>query len=191
MANSLPPEDDGRRWECLDYLGPVEVVELNTFGPDEYGQIVDGEKDPYGTDHLGMDWREKSGHVALVEEGRIIAHAGWVPADIGAATGERFQVVGLGGVMVHRDHRGDGLGQQLVAAAMERMARLGLSVGMLFCRTERVPFYERLGWYPRDQRVTADQPSGPVEVPLVTCWTPLLDGGSLPDSALHVEGLPF
>ncbi|HEV3282384.1 MAG TPA: GNAT family N-acetyltransferase [Acidimicrobiales bacterium] len=169
----------------------MKVIELTHFGPDEYGQIVDGEQDPYGTDHLGMDWREKSGHVALVEEGRIIAHAGWVPADIGAASGEQLQVVGLGGVMVHRAHRGNGLGHQLVAAAMERMGRLGPPVGMLFCRTERVPFYQSLGWHPMEDRVTADQPSGRVEVPLVTCWTPFLEGGSLPDSALHVDGLPF
>lgn len=169
----------------------MEVIELADFGPTEYGQIIDGEKDPYGTDHLGMEWREKSGHVALVEEGRVIAHAGWVPADLRAASGERLRVVGLGGVMVHRAHRGQGLGHRLVAAAMERMGRLGLPVGMLFCRTERVPFYQSLGWQPHEEPVTADQPSGPVEVPLVTCWTPLVDGGSLPNSAWHVQGLPF
>lgn len=169
----------------------MEVIELSDFGPDRYDQIVDGEVDPYGTDHLGMEWKEKSGHVALVEEGRAIAHAGWVLTDLRAATGDQFQIVGLGGVMVHRDRRGNGLGHQLVAAAMERMGKLGLSVGMLFCRTQRVPFYESLGWHPLTVQVTADQPSGPVVMPLVTCWTPLSDGAAVPDADLRIEGLPF
>ena len=117
----------------------MEVIELTDFGPDEYGQIVDGETDPYGTDHLDIDWREKTGHVALVEEGRIIGHAGWVPAELSTAGGEHLRIVGLGGVMVHRQHRGQGLGHRLVTAAMDRMGRLGDPLGVLFCRTQRVP----------------------------------------------------
>ncbi len=175
----------------VDYLGLVEVRELTNVGPDEYEQIVDGEKDPYGTDHLGMDWKEKTGHVALIQEGRIIAHAGWVPADLRVASGERLRIVGLGGVMVHRQHRGMGLGHQLVAVAMDRMGQLGVPIGMLFCRAQRVPFYESLGWHPTGENVTADQPGGAVEMPLVTCWTPFVDGAALPSSALHIEGLPF
>ncbi len=62
---------------------------------------------------------------------------------------------------------------------------------MLFCRPERVPFYESLGWYPTRAGVTADQPGGTIEMPLVTCWTPLIHGAALPSSTLHLEGLPF
>ncbi len=169
----------------------MEVLELADFGPAAYDQIVDGELDPYGTDHLDIHWREKTGHVALVERGRIIGHAGWVPADLRAAGAEQVRIVGLGGVMVHRRHRGRGLGHRLVTEAMERMGRLGVPLGMLFCRTQRVPFYESLGWYPTEERVTADQPGGTVAMPLVTCWTPLTEGAAPPRSALHIDGLPF
>ncbi len=169
----------------------MELLEPARFGPVEYGQIIDGEEDPYGTEHLGMEWREKSAHLVLVEQGRVVGHAGWVPADLVAASGERLGIVGLGGVMVHRRHRGNGLGNGLVTAAMDRMRRLGRPVGMLFCRDRRVPFYERLGWRPVGSEVTADQPTGPVSMPLVTCWTPLAEGAALPASDLHIEGLPF
>ncbi len=189
--NSLPPACPRSSSSAATTVGAVEVIELSDFGPDRYEQIIDGETDPYGTDYLGMDWKEKSGHVALVEEGRTIAHAGWVPADLRAATGDQLRIVGLGGVMVHRDRRGNGLGHLLVAAAMERMAKLGPTVGMLFCRDQRVPFYKSLGWHPLEVRVTADQPSGPAVMPLVTCWTPLRDGAGVPDSEIHIEGLPF
>ncbi len=169
----------------------MEIIELGDFGPDQYDQIVDGEPDPYGTDHLAIDWKDKTGHVALVEEGWVLAHAGWVPADVRVETGGTLPVVGLGGVMVHRDHRGRGLGHRLVAAAMERMGRLERPVGLLFCRPVRIPFYDRLGWHPLTSQVTADQSAGPIVMPLVTCWTPLRVGATVPDSPLHVEGLPF
>jgi predicted N-acetyltransferase YhbS len=169
----------------------MQVVELTEFGPADYEQIVDGEEDPYGTEHLAMEWRDKSGHVAMVDDERLVAHAGWVPADVHTETGEELRIVGLGGVMVHRSYRGKGLGHRLVSEAMERMALEGPPVGMLFCRTQRVPFYERLGWRATGRQVTADQPTGSAVVPLVTCWTALTEGGVLPDAPLHVVGLPF
>ena len=169
----------------------MEVVDLPDFGPDDYAKIVDGELDPYGTDHLNIDWREKSGHVGLMDDRRLIGHAGWVPARARAAAGQIVEVVGLGGVMVHREYRGKGVGQGLVVGAMKKMHELQSPIGMLFCRTERVRFYERMGWHPIEGRITADQSDGLVEVPLVACWTPLVAGASLPATELHIEGLPF
>ena len=93
--------------------------------------------------------------------------------------------------MVHHDHRGAGLGRRLVAGAMTRMRELDQPLGMLFCRSPRVSFYESLGWHPIDAAVIVDQPAGPMVMPLVTCWTPLMDGAYLPEGDLRVEGLPF
>ena len=63
----------------------------------------------------------------------------------------------LGSVLVHRKHRGAGVGRQLVSGAMTKMGELGTPLGMLFCRTPRVSFYESLGWRPVDGTVTVDQ----------------------------------
>ena len=169
----------------------VKLIDLPNFGPDDYAQIVDGEVDLFGTDHLGIEWRDKSGHVGLTEEGRLIGHAGWVPVQVRGTTGQVTDVWGLGGVMVHRDYRGGGAGCQVVSGAMERMVELGGSIGMLFCRPPRLRFYERLGWFRLANAVTADQATGTITMPLVTCWTPLVEGAALPASDLHVEGLPF
>lgn len=168
----------------------VELADLPDFGPGDYALIEDGEADPYGTDSLGIAWREKSGHVGMMEAGRLIAHAGWVPVRVGAA-GAAVEAVGLGGVLVHRDHRGRGVGGQLVTGAMVRMGALGRPMGLLFCRTQRVPFYQGLGWKVLQHGVTADQPSGRMTMPLVTCWTPFVDGASPPALELEIEGLPF
>jgi hypothetical protein len=79
----------------------------------------------------------------------------------------------------------------VVLGAMSRMTDAGGSIGLLFCLPERVRFYRDMGWFPVDRVVTADQPGGPITMPMVTCWTPLAEGAVLPDTDLHVEGLPF
>jgi predicted N-acetyltransferase YhbS len=172
-------------------LSLVELTDLSDFTADDMAIIEDGEVDPYGTDALGITWREKSGHIGLKEAGRLIAHAGWVPVQMRSETGVPVAAVGLGGVMVHRDYRGQGLGGQLVLGAMQRMRELSRPIGLLFCRTERVAFYERLGWRLVQGGVTADQNSGSIVMPMRTCWTPLVDGASLTATELTIEGLPF
>ncbi len=161
------------------------------FGPDDYAEIVDGEPDPFGTDGLGITWRSKTGHIGLRDGGRLIGHAGWVPTEVEPASGPSVRILGLGSVMVHRDRRGNGVGGRLVRGAMDRMGRAGEPIAMLFCRDVRLPFYQRLGWLPVHRSVTADQPTGTVAIPLVTCWTPLENGAELPDADLHVVGMPF
>jgi hypothetical protein len=74
---------------------------------------------------------------------------------------------------------------------MDRMAERGVALGMLFCRPVRLAFYQRLGWRLIEARVTADQPEGPVTMPLLACWTPLTPGATMPMGELHVEDLPF
>jgi len=169
----------------------MELIDLPEFGPDRYQQIVDGESDPFGTDYLSIVWRDKSGHVGITAEGRLIAHAGWVSVQVRGATGQILNALGFGGVMVHRDYRGRGVGRNLVSGAMEKMRELDESIAILFCRPVRLAFYERLGWLSVGGTVTADQPDGLLVMPLETCWTPLVTGAQLPEKDLHIEGLPF
>jgi GNAT superfamily N-acetyltransferase len=169
----------------------MELVDMPDFGADDFAAIVDGEVDPFGTESLEIEWREKTGHVGLMHDGRLIGHAGWVPVEARSSEADLVEAVGLGGVMVHRAHRGAGLGRRLVSGAMERMQELDRPLGLLFCRTARVQFYQRLGWHPIQHDVTVDQPGGEIAMPLATCWTPLSDGASEPTTALHIEGLPF
>ena len=169
----------------------MDTVDLPAFGPGDYERIVDGEPDPFDTHQLGMVWRPKTAHVGIIEDGRLVAHASWVPARVTASTGQVVDVLGLGSVIVHRDFRGSGIGHRLVAGAMERMRELGGPLGMLFCHPERLTFYERLGWGRIPGAVTVDQPTGVVAMPLASCWAPLAPGATWPAGDAHVEGLPF
>lgn len=169
----------------------MELIDLPDFSPADYRQIVGDEPDPFGTDQLGISWGPKSDHVGLLDDGRLVAHAGWVPVDMRTESGVAFGVLGLGSVLVHRDRRGRGLGRQLVAGTTEKMRGRGASMAMLFCRTERLPFYRRLGWLPIDADVTVGQPDGTLVMPLQTCWVPLDEGAVMPAGDLQVDGLPF
>ena len=169
----------------------VELIDLPDFGPDDFAQIVDGETDPFTTADLGIVWRDKTDHVGLTDAGRLIGHAAWVPVGVETTTGQTVDVLGLGGVILHRDYRGSGAGRQVVLGAMTKMAEVGGTIGMLFCLPARKRFYEGMGWFPIDKVVTADQSTGSIVVPMVTCWTPLVEGARLPATDLHVQGLPF
>lgn len=180
----------GVGWCCVTFV-VVELVDLPGFGPDEYAGIVDGELDPFGTEDLAIEWGPKTDHIGLEDEDRLIGHAGWVEAEMKVATGQSIDVLGLGGVMLHRDYRGRGVGRVLVEGAMRHMERQGATVAILFCRPERMRFYGDLGWRPVVDAVTVGQPGGPIVMPLRTCWLALADGATLPSGALEFPGLPF
>jgi predicted N-acetyltransferase YhbS len=135
-------------------------------------------------------WRDKTGHVGVVADGRLIAHAGWLLVEL--RIDERpLRAVGLGAVLVNRTWRGRGLGTAVVQAAQERMRQMGRPIGLLFCRQGLVPFYETFGWHPVADDVIVDQPDGPVTMPLRTCWLPLQDDAHLPGGRVVVDGFPF
>jgi predicted N-acetyltransferase YhbS len=169
----------------------VELIDLPVFGPGEFDRIVGGTRDAFGTDHLGIEWLEKSHHVGLMDDGLLVGHAGWVASSVQTAGRQVVEVLGLGGVIMHADYRGRGVGAQLVEGAMHRMSASGVGVGMLFCRPERLAFYGRLGWLPITDPVRVGQPGGSIVMPLRTCWTPLAEGSELPGGTLDLRGLPF
>jgi GNAT superfamily N-acetyltransferase len=168
----------------------MEISEVSTFSLEDAAALAGGEVDPYGTEHLGITWKPGERHVVVIEAGRTIGHAGFLPIEVEAGGG-MAPGVGLGGVMVHSTVRGRGIGELMVRETTARMGATGRPFAMLFCRDVRLPFYERMGWQQVHGEVIVDQENGPMVMPLLTCWylfTPDLD---LPREGLRVLGLPF
>jgi predicted N-acetyltransferase YhbS len=105
--------------------------------------------------------------------------------------GERFPVVGLGGVIVNAAHRGQGLGRAVVDAAIRKAATLGPRFMILFCHADRAGLYRRLGFAEQEPPVRVQQRDGYAEMPMVTMWRALTPGAIWPRGQLTVQGLPF
>jgi predicted N-acetyltransferase YhbS len=170
----------------------METVE---FGPltEELREELEGdERDPWDAARVPpMEWRAKDQHVGLRDEGgRLVANAGLLVVEVDVA-GERFAVVGLGGVIVNRDHRGEGLSLRVVEAALAKAVSLGPELALLFCHEDRMDLYRRFGFDEVRSRVLVDGRRGQVEMPMQTMWRALRPGATWPQGAVVVHGRPF
>ncbi|MET2010159.1 GNAT family N-acetyltransferase [Microbacterium chocolatum] len=85
-------------------------------------------------------------HVIATDAGRVIGHVGFQTRWIRIGRGN-ILIAGVGGVLVHPEHRSCGLGRQLMWACHESMlGGTDARFGYLGCREEVVPFYESVGW---------------------------------------------
>ncbi len=168
----------------------MDIREVPEFSLEDAAALAGGEPDPYGTDHLAITWVPKDRHVVAADEGTTIGHAGFLPIEV-EVDDRRMAGVGLGGVMVHPTARGRGIGELLVRETTARMGSTGRLFAMLFCRDVRLPFYERMGWRRVGGEVIVDQESGPMVMPLLTCWYPFTPDQAVPLAGLRLLGLPF
>ena len=156
----------------------------------ERAELHDGEENAFESIHLGIEWEDHERRVVIRDDGRLIACAGLIVAPVEVA-GERFDVVGFGGVIVTRSRRGQGLARRVMEAAIADAAELGPERGLLFCRPDRAGLYSRLGFTKVDAPVEVGQTQGRATMPLDTMWRPLRPGASWPDGPVNLPGLPF
>jgi GNAT superfamily N-acetyltransferase len=168
----------------------MELIELAELTELERAQLEGDEDDPFEHARAPLHFRPKEGRLGLLDGDRLVAAAGWVPAEVEVA-GARFPVLGVGGVIVNADYRGRGLARRAVEAVLERSAGGGLDLAMLFCLDDRAGLYRRLGFAEIDSPVTIEQPDGPVRMPLVAMWRALRPGAEWPAGPVALLGLPF
>ncbi|MFJ8441683.1 GNAT family N-acetyltransferase [Kitasatospora griseola] len=166
------------------------TAELADRGWPEVQALGGGAADPFETGSLNVTWRPKDRHFGVWHEGRVVAHAGFVvaPVEVG---GQRFDVAGIGGVIVDAAMRGHGLARLAVTGALDAARADGLDRALLFCLPDRAPLYAHLGWLPLPDPVTADQPEGPAAVPIGAMWKPLTPEAGWPEGPVRLHSLPM
>ncbi|MFH1613862.1 MAG: GNAT family N-acetyltransferase [Planctomycetota bacterium] len=104
--------------------------------------------------------------LVVIEKGReVIAHTGIVDRTISIG-GRDVRIAGIQGVYVLPDHRGKGLADQVLNAAMREAERLEFDFGLLFCIPEIEKVYSRCGWQKLEgRRITRIDKDGS-EVPI-------------------------
>jgi predicted N-acetyltransferase YhbS len=83
--------------------------------------------------------------VCREEDDRITAHVGIVTRDVSAGH-ETLRVAGIQNVFVLTSHRGMGLCDMIMQAAMDMAKEMDYDCGLLFCVPELGKVYERCGW---------------------------------------------
>jgi predicted N-acetyltransferase YhbS len=169
----------------------VEIVEFGRL-TDAYRADLEGdEDDPFDGAEVTLRYRPKERHVALQDDrGHLIASAGMLIAEVEVAGG-RFPVVGFGGVIVNAAYRGRGLARRIVGEAIARARRLGPDFVLLFCRSDRVGLYQRLGFTEITDPVEVEQPGGYELTPDVTMWRALTPDAQFPCGPVRLHDLPF
>jgi predicted GNAT family N-acyltransferase len=170
----------------------MRVLELDRLSEPYWDELVAGEHEPFGSIGAGLVWREKTRNVGVREDdGRLVAAAGVVIAEVKIGREPPFQVAGLGGLIVTRDARGRGLAHLLFQRLLELAAELALQRAMLFCRPELMALYGEFGFVAIDAPVSADQPGGRIEMPLPAMWKALSSDVGWPSGRVEVLGEPF
>lgn len=195
-------ESSGRH--CLRYRFEPAAEHIGTTGDDGDFRVVytpvpskaDDDTalrvdvpDVFGVNGLGLTWAAKEHRVKALVEGRPVASVGWLPRDA-AFDGTPRRVAGLGGVLVHPDHRGRGIARTLISVAVEHARAAGAEAMVLLCRLELVSLYAELGWRQVSVPVTIRQPDGDRPCPLITMTYGM---ASLPEpvAGVDLQGLPF
>ncbi|MGW6318616.1 GNAT family N-acetyltransferase [Streptomyces sp. NPDC055099] len=169
----------------------LTTVRLARYTKTEQSQILGDGVDPFGVAGTGLSWLPKEEHFGVRLGERLVAHAGLLRLPV--ALGEdRTDVVGVGGVAVAPDMRGQGLARLVVDAALDHARTMGPQHALLFCRPPLVPLYQRLGWHPVDKDVLVEQPEGRlVTMPLRTMVTPLHEDAYWPAEPVRLFSLPM
>jgi predicted N-acetyltransferase YhbS len=170
----------------------MDPVEYGPLSQELREQLEGDERDPWDAGRVPpMEWRPKDQHVGLRDErGRLVANAGLLVVEVEVA-GRRFPVVGLGGVIVNRAHRGEGLSLQVLDAALAKAATLGPDFVLLFCHDDRMGLYRRLGFDEVRAEVLVASSAGQVTMPMRTMWRALRPGATWPDGRVALQSLPF
>jgi predicted N-acetyltransferase YhbS len=169
----------------------MEIVEFDHMTTGRRDELEGDEDDPFDAAGTTLSFQRKDRHVGLRDEsGRLVASAGMLIVEVDVA-GERFPVVGVGGVIVTAAHRGRGLARTVVNAALTKAATMGPAFVILFCHEDRKGLYRRLGFEEVEPPVLVQQPDGYAEMTMRTMWRALAEDVSWPDGRLTVHGLPF
>jgi predicted N-acetyltransferase YhbS len=169
----------------------VHIVEFGRLRDERRAELAGDDDDPFGDAGSVVLYQPKQRHVAIQDDqGRFVACTGLLVVDV-QVRDRRFPVVGLGGVIVRADHRGRGLGREVVRAALAKARTLGPAFALLFCHDDRTALYQKLGFAEIVTEVIVKQPDGYAPSPDRTMWQALRSRVAWPDGAVIVHGLPF
>jgi predicted N-acetyltransferase YhbS len=168
----------------------LTLLTLGALTAAQYAELEGDEQNPFDVDGK-LQWSEGRRHVALAEpDGRLVA-ATAISSAAATVDGLTLPLLGIGGVIVRAERRGEGLARAIVLAALEQPVDNGARHALLFCWPDRAGLYTRLGFTTVEDQVTIAQPNGRVTMHMQTMWRGLTPAATWPPGPVALEGLPF
>ena len=108
-------------------------------------------------------WASPQWSILVWDRDALVSHVGMLVRDIFQDSAPK-RIGGIGAVATHPASQGRGFASAAMRAATERFdTDFGVSYALLFCRSDLIPFYSRLGWQPFTGTVFVEQPDGKME----------------------------
>jgi predicted N-acetyltransferase YhbS len=138
-------------------MSAVEIEEHTYLRPDlprlieqqvwDFGRIVwsDGFTDDRFRDRM-HEVPDDTKHFVRSAGSLLVSHVQVIPIELDGRDGP-LVIGGVSSVMTYPPFRGEGHSSALMRRAADHIEAAGLRIGMLFCDSETIPFYERLGWH--------------------------------------------
>jgi aminoglycoside 2'-N-acetyltransferase I len=168
----------------------VELRVSDAMTREEYERLFCWGEAIFGP-HDGLyQWRPKTRHIYVEEDGRVVGHVGLLEESV-LAGGTKVRVCGVGGVVTRPEAQQRGHAGRAMRRAEQFMRdETDAEFGMLYCRDELIPFYAALGWQLVEGENEFGQPAGPVRSPFNVMVLPLRER-QWPAGRVVVAGLPW
>ena len=131
---------------------PVQQFQWNNVPPVLAAQIASFFRIVWMHDLKGEDrfWTffdspEVDAHFTISDRDVLISHASVLRREL-EHLGNRYVVLGVGGVLTYPAFRGEGYGHRIVEAASDYIRKSDADVGILFTGMDLHPFYRQHGW---------------------------------------------
>ena len=136
-------------------------------------------------------WAKPQWSVLLWEGEELLSRVGLLVRDA-FNDGIPKRIGGIGGVVTHPAKQGQGLASKALREAANRFHHdLNVPYALLFCRSQLVPFYERLMWKPFEGKVFVEQLQGKIEFTANGAMVLDVKEDAPLDGVLDLNGLPW
>jgi len=166
----------------------IETIAVGCLETDIHTELKRRFQESFG--HVPYQWANPDWYVLAKQDQFLIGSLGIFDRRI-SVNGNLINVAGIGGVITHSQWRGQGVARALLMETNRFIQEnLKYDFGLLICREEVAPVYQKSGWYIVEGSTRFEQPGGQVLYPKLTMVCSLTEK-SWPEGEINLCGLPW
>ena len=172
---------------CEDNIR-IAISDASMLTQDEINLFEEWFKTEFG--YMDIEWAKPQWYLRMYHQDNVIGVLGILKRQVKVGK-QRIQVGGICNVVIEADMRGKKLLKYMMRAAQDFIKNeLTADFGLLLCRDEVVPIYQRYNWYLVDGSTFFDQKTGIQKYPKKTMIVNLTEK-QWPEGDIFLCGLPW